>query len=226
MGSNDPLVRGDGTAAACPAVPHGRPAPAYGLWMDPVYGKVALLAFVVVMFVLRAPHVRRAARVRVVRVAGGWTDPTLVGLVGVGLLGLPVLWVSTPFLRAFDYPLCPAAFGAGILVHLLGLWLLWRSHVDLGPNWSNTLQVREQHALVTEGIYRRVRHPMYAALLLFGVGQALVGPNAVAGPAFLVTFALLVVYRLRAEERLMVDQFGAAYEAYRSHTSRLVPGLF
>jgi len=194
--------------------------------MDSTYGKVTLLAAIVVMLAVRAPHVRRAARVPVVLSAGGRGDAMLVGLVGVGLLVLPLLWVFTPLLGAFDFPLTPLRLGLGILVHGVGLWLLCRSHVDLGRNWSNTLQVRENHALVTDGVYRRVRHPMYTALLLFGVGQTLVAPNWVAGPAFLVAFAMLVSHRLGREEQLMLDQFGEAYVAYRSRTARLVPGIF
>jgi protein-S-isoprenylcysteine O-methyltransferase Ste14 len=98
--------------------------------------------------------------------------------------------------------------------------------VDLGRNWSNTLQVREGHALVEGGVYRRLRHPMYLALLLYGAGQALAMPNFVAGPAFLVAFAILVAVRLPAEERMMAAAFGDAYAAYAARTKRLLPGLW
>jgi protein-S-isoprenylcysteine O-methyltransferase Ste14 len=199
---------------------------AYGRGMDPHVGRVALLAGIVLMLLLRAPHARRAVRVPVVRYAGGLRDVVLVTLVGIGLFALPLLWISTPLLQAFDYPLHPGMLGAGILAHLVGFRLLVRSHVDLGENWSNTIQLRENQVLVSSGVYRRVRHPMYAALLLFGVGQALVAPNWVAGPAFLVTFVVMVGLRLGPEERMMVEAFGDDYEAYRSRTDRLVPGVF
>jgi len=83
------------------------------------------------------------------------------------------------------------------------LWLFQLSHADLGANWSITLEVREKHTLVTQGVYRRVRHPMYTALLLYSVGQALVLPNYVAGPSYGVTMALLVALRIGPEERMM-----------------------
>ena len=108
----------------------------------------------------------------------------------------------------------------------LGLWLLHRSHTDLGANWSNELDVREGHTLVTSGIYGRVRHPMYLALLTHAAGQALVIPNWVAGPAFLVAFALLVAIRLGREERMMLDTFDGEYAAYMSRTRRILPGLW
>lgn len=194
--------------------------------MHPAFGAAAFLAATVAMTVVRGPHVRRSQGVAVKRSRYGALDVALVALVGVGLVLLPLLWVLTPWLDAADYPLVPAAWAAGLAVYALGLWLLHRSHADLGRNWSNTLQVREGHTLVTGGVYRRVQHPMYAALLLHGVGQALVVPNLVAGPAFLLAFALLVATRLGPEERMLREEFGDAHAAYARTTRRLVPGVW
>jgi protein-S-isoprenylcysteine O-methyltransferase Ste14 len=79
---------------------------------------------------------------------------------------------------------------------------------------------------VTDGVYRRVRHPMYAALLLYSVGQALALPNAVAGPSYLTAMGLLFAFRVGPEERMMRDEFGGAYDAYAARTRRLVPGVW
>src|SRR6266567_3214227 len=62
--------------------------------------------------------------------------------------------------------------------------------------------------------YRGVRHPMYSALALYSVGQALVIPNWVAGPSNLVAFTVLFALRIGAEERMMAQQFGIEYAAY------------
>jgi protein-S-isoprenylcysteine O-methyltransferase Ste14 len=125
-----------------------------------------------------------------------------------------------------EFALRPVPWGAGVGLLALGLWLFHRSHADLGRNWSITLEIRQDHRLVTEGVYRRVRHPMYASLLLQSIGQALVIPNWVAGPAYLVVFTILVASRLRREERMMRRQFEAAWDAYAARTKRLVPGLW
>lgn len=89
-----------------------------------------------------------------------------------------------------------------------------------------TLEVREKHTLVTRGIYRRVRHPMYLAFLLFALGQALVVPSWVAGPSLLVVFTLVFALRVGPEERMMLEEFGKEYEAYMARTKRLVPGVW
>jgi protein-S-isoprenylcysteine O-methyltransferase Ste14 len=180
-----------------------------------------LIAGVVGMFLVRAPHIRRSTKVAVRTSHETRADRLLVGMVSLGLL-LPAVWL-TGALSFADFAASNAQLAAGAACLAVGLWVLHRSHVDLGRNWSNTLELREDHALVTSGIYARVRHPMYVALLLHGVGQALVVPNLIAGPSFLVPFALLVLVRLPKEEQMMRDAFGPAYEGYAAKTPRLLP---
>ena len=84
----------------------------------------------------------------------------------------------------------------------------------------------ESHQLVTRGIYRQVSHPMYLALLLYSLGQAMALPNWVAGPSYLVAFGLLFALRVGPEERMMLEEFGQDYQAYMARTKRLVPGLW
>jgi protein-S-isoprenylcysteine O-methyltransferase Ste14 len=117
-------------------------------------------------------------------------------------------------------------FIAGILCLALGLWLHYRSHADLGTNWSINLELQDGHELVTHGVYSRVRHPMYLALLLYSSGQALILPNWVAGPSYLVACAILIAVRVGPEERMMREEFGKDYETYAARTNRLLPGLW
>ena len=113
-----------------------------------------------------------------------------------------------------------------MICFVIGLWLFYRSHADLGTNWSLTLEMREGHQLITYGVYRGVRHPMYSALALYSVGQALVIPNWVAGLSNLVAFAVLFALRVGAEERMMAQQFGNEYAAYTARTKRLLPRVW
>jgi protein-S-isoprenylcysteine O-methyltransferase Ste14 len=188
----------------------------------------AVVAFAVAgMFAVRAPHVRRSLAIKVATSREGALDKALVGFVLLSLI-LSIVWLVAPIqlLEFAGYPLAPAPLACGALCFALGLWLLHRSHVDLGASWSNTLELREQHQLVTSGVYHSLRHPMYTALLLYSVGQALALPNWLARPSCLVAFALLVALRLGPEERMMREAFGAKYEAYATRTKRLVPGLW
>jgi len=178
-----------------------------------------------VMVIIRAPHGQRSRGVKVVKSRKGKLEIVLLTLAWLGFF-VPFLWIATRLLAFADYPLRPVPFVAGVLCLAVGLWLFHRSHADLGPNWSITLEVREGHRLVTHGIYRHVRHPMYLALLLYSLGQTLVIPNWVAGPSYLVSFGFLFVLRVGPEERLMREEFGKDYESYMARTRRLVPGLW
>ena len=139
---------------------------------------------------------------------------------------VPLVWVVAPVFAFADYPLRPVPLLAGVVCLALGLWVFARSHADLGTNWSITLELREKHQLVTQGIYRTLRHPMYSALLLYSLGQALVGPNWIAGPSYAVAMSLFFAFRLGPEERMMREQFGKEYVAYMGQTKRLVPGIW
>jgi protein-S-isoprenylcysteine O-methyltransferase Ste14 len=189
------------------------------------YAKAVILASSIVMVIIRAPHGQRSRGIKIVKSRKGALEIALLTIAWLGFF-LPLVWVFTSVLAFADYPLRLVPFIAGSLCLALGLWLLYRSHADLGTNWSITLEVRESHRLVTQGIYRHVRHPMYLALLLYSLGQALALPNWVAGPSYLATFGLLFALRVGPEERMMLEEFGEDYRAYMARTKRLVPGLW
>lgn len=161
------------------------------------FSKSAVLLAIIALVVIRAPHGHRSRGVKVAKSRKGALEKILLTLAWIGFL-VPLLWLTTPVLSFADYPLHPVPFAAGVLLLVVGLWLFHRSHADLGTNWSITLELRENHRLITEGVYRRVRHPMYSALFLYSIGLALVLPNWLAGPSYLVTFGLLVALRLNA----------------------------
>ena len=192
--------------------------------MNLFFARSALLIGIIALVAIPATLHRGRAE-RVVASRKRVLERTLLGCMSVGLL-LALVWLATPLLELADYPLWPAPYAIGVLIMIAGLWLHYQAHKDLGAAWSITLEVREQHRLVTEGVYRRLRHPMYLALLLYAVGQALVVPNWLAGPCYLVTVATLVAFRIGPEERMMRELFGDAWTEYRARTRRLIPGIW
>jgi protein-S-isoprenylcysteine O-methyltransferase Ste14 len=153
------------------------------------------------------------------------TDIVLMIFSSFGLVFLPLVYLLTPWLDFADYSLRPWAGWAGVTILAVALWLLWRSHVDLGRNWTPTLQILGGHSLVSDGVFGTIRHPLYAAHLLLGAAQLLLLQNGVAGPSMLVTMLPVYVYRAPREERMMLDHFGDSYRAYMKRTGRLMPRL-
>lgn len=118
------------------------------------------------------------------------TEKILLGAMFPPVLLLPVLYSCTSLLSFADYdlPVLVRWSGAGVMV--VSLWLFWRSHADLGQNWSVSLELRENHGLVTRGVYSRIRHPTYASIWLWGLAQGMMLANWVAGwPVILVLMA-------------------------------------
>lgn len=149
-----------------------------------------------------------------------------VGMVlwGVALI-LPFITMFSNGLVMADYKIVAPLRVLGALIFAGSLWVLWRSHVDLAANFSPSLFIRENHVLVTIGVYRKIRHPMYLSFFMWAIGQALLIENWLAGPLGLFAFALIYLFRVGREEQQLLDQFGIEYEKYQKKTGRLLPKL-
>src|SRR5437868_14119567 len=168
--------------------------------MNPWIAKALVLTSIVVMIAIRAPHGHRS---RIVKVATSYKTPLETGLLVLAWVGffVPLIWVASPAFSFAEYALGTGPLVAGVMCLVIGLWLFYRSHADLGTNWSITLEVREKHTLVTHGVYRLVRDPMYLALLIYSAGQALVVPNWLLGPAYGVAMVLMFAFRPRPDQQ-------------------------
>ena len=152
-------------------------------------------------------------------------EKTLLIFVGVGSLLLPVLYLFTPLLAFADYRLPVFAPWLGTALMIAALWLFYRSHADLGKNWSVTLELHKGHQLIRRGIYRSIRHPMYLSIFLWGVSQGLLLRNWLAGWSALATFSVLYCVRTPREERMMIEFFGEEYLNYMRQTGRIFPRI-
>ena len=181
---------------------------------------------VVAWFVIRYPYARKARRTRTVRVHGWSRERVLLAVAGFGLCVIPVLWLATGWPRGLNYDLTYAAVAVGAALYVLSLWLFRRSHKDLGRQWSASLEIRESHQIVRAGVYRRIRHPMYASFWLWALAQAFLLPNALAALSGLVAIAILFFTRIDYEERMLTEAFGDDYRAYMRETKRIIPGIY
>jgi protein-S-isoprenylcysteine O-methyltransferase Ste14 len=193
--------------------------------MNPLIAKAVVLTATVVMIAIRAPHGSRSRSVKIAKSHKTLLETGVLVLAWVAFF-IPLIWIASPVFSFAEYPLRGGPLVLGLACFVIGLWLFHRSHTDLGTNWSITLEVREQHRLITQGVYQRVRHPMYSALVIYAAAHALVIPNWVAGSSNLIAFAILFALRVRPEEAMMLEQFGDEYAAYMARTKRLVPGVW
>lgn len=153
----------------------------------------------------------------------GWLEKSLFAVVIPGSLLLPGVYLFTPWLAFADYHLPALAPWCGSVLMVISLWLYWRSHVDLGLNWSRTLEVRKGHTLVNQGVYSRIRHPMYASIWLWCLAVGLLLENWLAGWYALAAFAIMYFVRTPREEQMMCEVFGQEYRDYMCRTGRIFP---
>jgi protein-S-isoprenylcysteine O-methyltransferase Ste14 len=129
-------------------------------------------------------------------------------------------WLNAPAVARGAW-LAPA--GAVLVVAGL-LFAVW-ARFGLGSNWSGLVTVQQAHALVRDGAYALVRHPIYTGLLLGVTGTALaIDERRCVLAVLLVVGAIL--RRVRQEEAFMIETFGAEYESYRGETAALVPFIW
>jgi protein-S-isoprenylcysteine O-methyltransferase Ste14 len=191
--------------------------------------KYLFVVVIIAQEVIRFPHRmrnkrdRRAKRFLDDRSAGLELVLSLVALTGMEVI--PLFYAFTDWLDFADYPLPQWLGWVGLAVAVAGLWLLYRAHADLGRNWSPSLQIVEQHHLVTEGVYRYLRHPIYASVWLIGLSQLLMLGNWIAGPAGLLAALLVQLVRIPREERMMLEHYGDAYRQYAATTGGIIPRI-
>lgn len=194
--------------------------------MTPTIAKIIWSLFVVAWWSVRYPYERKAKKAQVTATKRDAMELTLLGISLSGLGIIPFIYVATKFWGVGERPFIPALAWLGLVLALGALWLFWRTHKELGRNWSVSLEVRDKHELVTNGVYRFVRHPMYSAFFLWAVAQALLLPNWIAGFSGLIGFGTLFLFRVGREEQLMIDAFGDQYRAYMTRTARVIPWIY
>lgn len=121
-----------------------------------------------------------------------------------------------------------------LLVRSLGYLLIFYGFVTsykavkaLGYNWTGMLQyrIKKEQTLITQGIYKKVRHPIYAAVILEILGFELVANSWL----FIVLFFCLLIYsykQAQKEEKLLIFKYGESYLSYKKSTYYFFPYIF
>lgn len=193
--------------------------------------KLALAAYAVFLLVAfgwrTLRHYRRTGDSGFRGFSGGATARAASVLLLVGLVAAPLapvleLTAGLAPLPALDRPLL---HGAGIAAFLLGLALTVVAQSRMGASWRIGVATDERTALVTDGVFRHVRNPIFTGMLLAVSGLVLLVPNAVAIAAALCALTGLELQVRAIEEPYLFRTHGEAYRAYARSTGRFVPGL-
>ena len=194
--------------------------------------RLAFLAFYVLFIAIRGYYLRktpfarksRKDRLEDIRQEGLPSAILLLGMFWIQMF-VALFYVLDVQLISWSYFLLPLEIRVlgvilGVMSVLCALWV----HRTLASSYSATLEVYEDHQLVTAGPYTRVRHPLYSAHALFNAGMVLVSANWI-----LLLFPVIAIpftyWRLSKEEAMLIEQFGDQYREYIKRTGRLFPKL-
>ena len=180
----------------------------------------------VAWFIIRYPHQRRSRKTGIASRTQTGLERFLLTISFCGLGVIPFIYAVIGQPKFASYAFNPMLAWLGAVVFAASLALFYVVHRDLGRSWSVTLELRDDHALITHGVYKWVRHPMYSAFWLWAIAQALLLPNWIAGFAGIVGFGTLYFCRVGHEEKMMLDGFGDSYREYMARTKRIIPGIY
>ncbi len=105
------------------------------------------------------------------------------------------------------------------------IWIINAALRTLGKEWSLTARLIDEHRLVTEGAYKIVRHPIYTGMLGMLLATGLAFNRLFALVLAVMIFGVGTIIRVRSEEKLLREAFGAEYDAYAKRVPAILPFL-
>lgn len=123
---------------------------------------------------------------------------------------LPVIYLNTPTIQVLGIVFCVASFGWTVIAQ-------WQ----MGNSWRIGIDEKNSTNLVTHGLFRFCRNPVFLGMLFTLAGFLMILPNAITLLAFCLGYVLIQV-QIRTEEEFLLRQYGNLYLQYKSSTKRLI----
>jgi protein-S-isoprenylcysteine O-methyltransferase Ste14 len=114
----------------------------------------------------------------------------------------------------------------GLILIIIGMIFRFIAVWSLGRLFTVDVTIRENHAIKKDGLYKIIRHPSYSGMLLSFIGFGISLNNWIS--IFIITILVTIglLYRIKIEEKLLIDQFGSEYKEYMKSTYRLIPFIY
>lgn len=112
-----------------------------------------------------------------------------------------------------------------VVLAISSVWFSAAAVRTLGKQWSLAARVLEGHKLVTEGPYSVVRNPIYTGMFGMLLATGLAVSHWIGLAAAVIVFGLGTIIRVRSEEKLLSEMFGAEFDAYARKVPAVIPFL-
>jgi protein-S-isoprenylcysteine O-methyltransferase Ste14 len=138
-------------------------------------------------------------------------------MVAAGLLGVALVAPGGPAPRV--------VFEVGALLAVFSVGFVAVAQIQMGASWRIGVDPAERTALVTSGLYARIRNPIYTGMVAFTVGQALMVPGVWSAAGALAMFAGVEVQARAVEEPYLRATHSVDYERWAQGSGRFLPRL-
>jgi protein-S-isoprenylcysteine O-methyltransferase Ste14 len=155
-----------------------------------------------------------------------WTSLPFIVITSLGFVGAVTDFI---FLQNLKFQLCALV---GLSLAIVGGYLRLKARLQLREkagfdNLVSTtrLQIVDGQKLVKDGLYKDIRHPLYLGEILRNLGIVSVFSSGI-GILLVMIGAIFLIFRIRAEEEMLLEGFGSEYEDYKRKTKRLIPYIY
>jgi len=190
-----------------------------------LYGPIAIIALALLWGFGRIAYLAKRENVAVLSfLAREKTLPEkLLGLIAVLFDGYLILRPFWPELDALVGLVQSPVPVFGVLLMALGIGLMVISQIDMGKSWRIGVpsELEESQSLITGGVYRYSRNPIYVAIMMFLLGGAVTAPSLFTGGSVIITF-FLIQQIIKREEAFLTDAFGDEFQHYCQHVRRWI----
>lgn len=136
----------------------------------------------------------------------------------IALVRRELFVLSQPYLTLSSY--------LGLLLYSIGISLRYIGSLSLGRYFTRGIEIDHDHKLVSSGIYKYLRHPLYLGLFLLGIATPLVYGNYLMIIASILMMGSTLNYRMVLEEKAMEKILGKTYQAWKQKRYRFIPFIY
>jgi protein-S-isoprenylcysteine O-methyltransferase Ste14 len=152
----------------------------------------------------------------------GMTFRTFLSL---GIIGILAYIFNPGCMQWSHIHLKPIVRISGFVFGIWGITFFIWAVISLGKNFFATLKTRKAHSLITSGAYKVSRHPMYISFISLWICFSLLSANWFIGANGLISYTIILLGRVPAEEKMLTEKFGDEYTKYRNRTGLLFPRI-
>lgn len=120
----------------------------------------------------------------------------------------------------------PVPAYSGLVVIVTGIAVRFTAIRKLGKYFTVDVAIHDDQHLITGGIYKHLRHPSYTGSLLSFAGLGLSLNNWLSLAVILIPVTAAFIYRIRVEEKALMQRFGDSYREYCRTTYGLIPFIW